>query len=279
MGRVCRSRGNRSGRNRRCALHLNGLRCVRARYRSGSRLRVHCHHSGSRRALCWRRNGNDSFTGRHRNRRAGGRHRGLSHNGTCRWSCRNRWRRRRRRHDGRCGPWLRHNPARRGALRLSRRRGCRPLDGALNSRRRGSMCRSRRSRSHYGRCGPGCSHRYGGNRSGRNGSSGTSGGRHCSCYRSSRHGARRRRRRLFSSLLERSQHISGLGDMGQINLGSRRRIAATTGACAGPDSLEVSAHTFGLVKLQRTGVRFLLCNADVVENIQNCLALNFQFAR
>ncbi len=67
--------------------------------------------------------------------------------------------------------------------------------------------------------------------------------------------------------------------MGQVNLGSLRRIAARTSPSAGPDSLEVSPNTFGLVKLQRTGVGFLLRNADVVENIQNCLALNFQFAR
>jgi hypothetical protein len=84
---------------------------------------------------------------------------------------------------------------------------------------------------------------------------------------------------LFFSLLKRFQHISRLGDMRQVNLRLWRRIATRTCWYAGPESLEVSAHTLGFIKLQRTGVRLLLCNADVVENIQNCLALNFQFAR
>jgi len=67
--------------------------------------------------------------------------------------------------------------------------------------------------------------------------------------------------------------------MRQVDLRPWSRIGA--GACgyAGLDSLEVSTHTLGFIKLQRTGVRLLLCNADVVENIQNCLALNFQLAR
>jgi hypothetical protein len=84
---------------------------------------------------------------------------------------------------------------------------------------------------------------------------------------------------LFFSLLKRFEHISGLGDVRQVDLRLWRRIATRTCWQAALDSLEVSAHTLGFIKLQRTGVRLLLCNADVVENIQNCPALNFQFAR
>ena len=84
---------------------------------------------------------------------------------------------------------------------------------------------------------------------------------------------------MFFLLLKRLEHISGLGDMRQVDLRPWRGITSRTCRYAGLDSLEVSAHTLGFIKLQRTGVRLLLYNADVVENIQNCFALNFQFAR
>ena len=84
---------------------------------------------------------------------------------------------------------------------------------------------------------------------------------------------------MFLSLLKRFEHISGLGDMRKVNLRLWSRIATRTCRCAGPDSLEVSAHPLGFVELQRTGVRLLLSDADIVEDIQNRLALDFQFAR
>jgi len=80
-------------------------------------------------------------------------------------------------------------------------------------------------------------------------------------------------------LLDCFEHVSWLGDTRQVNLRLRSRIAALTAECATPDSLKVGSHTLGFVEFQRTRMRFLLGNADVVENIQNCPALNFQFAR
>jgi hypothetical protein len=84
---------------------------------------------------------------------------------------------------------------------------------------------------------------------------------------------------LFFSLLQCLEHVSGLGDMREVDLRPGSRVGAQATRSARPEPLEVSAHTFGFVEFERTRMCLFLCNADVVENIQNCPALNFQFAR
>jgi hypothetical protein len=75
------------------------------------------------------------------------------------------------------------------------------------------------------------------------------------------------------------QHISGLRDVRQVDLGPGRGFRARGAGCSGPAALEVDAHTLGLVKLKRTGVRFLLGDVYGLENIENRFALDFQFTR
>jgi len=67
--------------------------------------------------------------------------------------------------------------------------------------------------------------------------------------------------------------------MGQVDLRPGSRVGPCAARSTRPEPLEVSPHTFGFVEFKRTRMRLLLCNADVVENIQNYPALNFQFAR
>ena len=84
-------------------------------------------------------------------------------------------------------------------------------------------------------------------------------------------------RRGFLLLLLQNglQDIAGLGNFRQINL----RLGCALGArrpCSSLAALQVSAHTLSFIFLQRTGVRFLLRDADRLENIEDSSALDFQ---
>jgi hypothetical protein len=77
------------------------------------------------------------------------------------------------------------------------------------------------------------------------------------------------------------EHIAGLGDMREVNLGFNL-IGFATGARPGGRGLsfgggaEMSANLFCFVLLDRTRVRLLLCDSDCDQDIKNRLALDFQ---
>jgi hypothetical protein len=77
------------------------------------------------------------------------------------------------------------------------------------------------------------------------------------------------------------EHIAGLGDLREVNLGFNF-VSFPTGTRPGGRGLsiggaEMSAHLFRFVLLHRTGVRFFLSNSDLDQDIKNRLALDFQF--
>jgi hypothetical protein len=81
---------------------------------------------------------------------------------------------------------------------------------------------------------------------------------------------------LFFLLKNGLQHIAGLRDFRKVDL----RLGCGLGArpCRSAlAALEVRAYTLGFIFFQRTGVRFLLCDAYGLENIKNRSALDFQF--
>jgi hypothetical protein len=99
------------------------------------------------------------------------------------------------------------------------------------------------------------------------------------CRRCGNCGTRRRRSRLLLLLLQDGlQHIAGLGNFGEIDLGFRRSFDARGAGQSGLAALELNAHTLGLIFFKRTGVRLLLGNTDNLENIKNRFALDFQLA-
>jgi hypothetical protein len=260
----CRSRLNRS----RCHWR-SGYGCRRRRWSCRHR-RWRCRdHSRLRDNMGRRRSSGNHFACRRRwcrNRcgghNAGRRDRGLRDNWAgWRFGGNRRGLRRRRSDDGRGGARLRNNPAR--SRCLCRLRSRRDWSGTLRGRSRCCRYRSRLS------CNDGL------RRSQRRGR-----GYGCRSYRSSRHRAWRRRCRLFFLLLNGLKYIARLRDARPVDLrlGSRgvRTLAA---GCAGPAALKVSTHTLGFVELQRTGVRLLLRDADIIENIQDSPALDFQFTR
>ena len=79
------------------------------------------------------------------------------------------------------------------------------------------------------------------------------------------------------------QHVAGLGDMREINLGRNglRSARGLRGGCArGPRSaLKMRAHLVGLIVLQRTGVGLAGSQAEFRQNIENLPALDFHLAR
>jgi hypothetical protein len=83
---------------------------------------------------------------------------------------------------------------------------------------------------------------------------------------------------------DRLQHIPGLGDVGKIDLClySLGFSASDTGRLCGggilASSTEMGADLLSLVLLERAGVRFLLGNADFLQNIEDRLTLDFQFS-
>lgn len=147
--------------------------------------------------------------------------------------------------NGSSRSWLRNNPARHG-LRSNWGSGSRNnRDRGLWRRRRGHRGGLNRRRGGGSWCGPW-------RRSG------------CGCF-------------LLLLLQDGFQHISGLRDVGQIDLGPGRGVSARGAGCTGLTALEVGAHTLGLVILQRTGVCLLLSDAYCFKNIKNGFALDFQF--
>jgi len=162
------------------------------------------------------------------------------------YSCLSRRRLRwwRRLHQRNRGPRLRHNEPRR-----RRRRG---RLGRHGDRRR----RCRRSRS-CGRCCFFLHHRW--------------------CC-----GTRRRSGRLL--LVNKLQHIAGLGDVRQVDLGLDfvgfgARCASRLGrslSCGG--SLEVGAHFFCLMIFNGTGVSLLLRHTDQSQHIENGFAFDFELS-
>jgi hypothetical protein len=79
------------------------------------------------------------------------------------------------------------------------------------------------------------------------------------------------------------QHVAGLGDMRQINLGSNDlRGARCLRACLarGARSMhKMGAHLVGLIVLQGTGVSFAGGQAKFCKHVKNLLALDLQLAR
>jgi hypothetical protein len=80
------------------------------------------------------------------------------------------------------------------------------------------------------------------------------------------------------------QHISGTGDVGQIDFGfdfffaakwarglGSRRLRFVRAANVGPD-------LYRFVLLDRTGVRFFLRHPDLHQRVENGFALNFQLS-
>lgn len=85
---------------------------------------------------------------------------------------------------------------------------------------------------------------------------------------------------LFFLLLNGAQNISRPGNVGQINLrllfdrcGPRRRIRRGLSTTA-----QGGAHTPGLVFLNRAGMRFLLCNSHLWQDVENHSAFHFQLS-
>lgn len=79
------------------------------------------------------------------------------------------------------------------------------------------------------------------------------------------------------------QHISGLGDVREIDLGddglrgARRRCIRMRSRLRG--MRKVSANLHRLVQLERTGVGFALANAEFRKNIENRARLDFKLFR
>jgi hypothetical protein len=68
----------------------------------------------------------------------------------------------------------------------------------------------------------------------------------------------------------------------EIDLGLDLRLARTTaaitrGTSSATLSREVFAHTLGFISFNRARVRFLFRYSDEGKNVENCLALDFQF--
>jgi hypothetical protein len=83
--------------------------------------------------------------------------------------------------------------------------------------------------------------------------------------------------------MDQFQHIAGLGDMGEIDLGldfilARRRPRRLGGTLRlGSSGLEMSPHSFCFVAFERTGMGLLFRDANQRQHVQYGFALNFQF--
>jgi hypothetical protein len=77
------------------------------------------------------------------------------------------------------------------------------------------------------------------------------------------------------------EHIAGLRHPRPVNLLLRFVICLcrTRTVSAAAAAVDVLAHTFRFVALQRTGVRLLLGHANVRQGVKNRPALYFQLAR
>lgn len=81
------------------------------------------------------------------------------------------------------------------------------------------------------------------------------------------------------------QHVARLGDSGKVDLGLDLAGQGTCRWLGGAGGLlrsiqlhtEVLAHFLGLIRLNGAGMRLLLADADLGKQVQNFLALDFQF--
>ncbi len=93
-----------------------------------------------------------------------------------------------------------------------------------------------------------------------------------------------RRRNFCRGLFDGLQHIAGLRNLREIDLGLdfighspfRPGLIGRSGFFQ--FSLEVPAHTFDLIALERTRVALLIVDADGRQVVEDCLAFNFQFS-
>jgi hypothetical protein len=97
--------------------------------------------------------------------------------------------------------------------------------------------------------------------------------------------SRRCRRGSFLLLRNGSQHISGTGDVREINFGfdfffaaKRARTGLTSRGRTFRRGADVYPYLFRFVFFQRTGVRFLLRHSDQRKRIENSFALDFQLS-
>jgi hypothetical protein len=82
---------------------------------------------------------------------------------------------------------------------------------------------------------------------------------------------------------DRLQHVSGLGDVRQINLGldsvgSGLRSTGTSRSWAFAGAAEIGTHFIGFVVFQGTGMRLFLGHADFRQRIENRFAFDFQLS-
>jgi hypothetical protein len=84
-------------------------------------------------------------------------------------------------------------------------------------------------------------------------------------------------------LLQGLQHVTGTRDVRQINLGfdlvavTHRGTPRVRGLLRFTMAAEMCPHLFGFVLFNRTGMGFLLGDADNGEYVQDRFALDFQF--
>jgi hypothetical protein len=82
---------------------------------------------------------------------------------------------------------------------------------------------------------------------------------------------------LFLALLNRAHDVPRLRDLGPVDLGLGIRLGFSRMAgMAATAALEMRTHTLSLVAFKGTGVGLLLRYADVQQNIEDRLALDFQ---
>ncbi len=93
----------------------------------------------------------------------------------------------------------------------------------------------------------------------------------------------RRRNRLSSPLRDRLQHVTGFGDVREIDLGLEligrtRGSSARAAAAAGLVLGKIFFHALGFIFFDGTGVRFLFSYADLRQNVEDGLALDLEFS-
>ena len=176
--------------------------------------------------------------------------------------------------------------------RRSNNRSRRPRLGNNSSRRRRCRChrtrrlcsrwRCRRSCGRARRAGRCCAGRRRCSRSWRTGT--------CRCDDRSacRSGRYHRRwpcrlalghRLLLFPFQDRLQRVAGLRNMGEVERRLRLATAGPSRLCAAAPILQIVAHAFGLVGLNRARVRLWFSHADCRQSVQNGPALDFKFPR
>lgn len=82
---------------------------------------------------------------------------------------------------------------------------------------------------------------------------------------------------LLLALEDHFGHVTYFVRLRPVNFGLGFRFMAGRAGTAAA-SLDIGAHTFGLVRFNRTGVRLLLSYTDCGQSIEDFPALNLQFA-